>query len=363
MILTDLPIEILSMILLELQPNYTRIVDNFWFEESIQFPKQRYYNPQKGVEVELTEKNVWKNGYHKTIHTTYKMRSILLLISHVCQKFRRVALMHPFFSSLQLYRFLSKPKKTDICVRPILQLSQWIKTISNSVEGTRRLRTVILDPIVGKQKILAQDCKLILRKILNPDDVQDLILMLGWLALGDPIMIQEISRFNNVKRLYLKGEPDDTFHGFDNQAIRIFSKSFTCLTHLFIEGYGRGSYSWKIFKRLLEANPNIETLSIGFVRNEVELEDIGRVLPKLRVLTIQFDMYDFDSMQRFRSARSLTNRIVEPILKGGVKDIPSLETVYLYTFTLTEDSRTQIIESLLADVNYKNEHPKYSILK
>jgi hypothetical protein len=339
--LLELPNEILLMIFVELQPIYTPIIDDFWTQSTLAFPTQKYYNP-KTLEILDLQSGMWNKRYHKTVHTSYKNQPILLLLSHICQQFRRVAHMHPMFSSLQLYRFLAKPKPTSICIRPIMQLSMWIRTMSATVQETRRLRTVVLDPILGNQKMLAEDCVLILKKIANPDAVLDLVLMLGWLALGDKKLTQEICRFRNVQRLYLKGGiEDDVLHGFDNKAVKLFSKSFTKLTHLFIDGFGRGSFSWNALKLLLKANPNIKVLALGYVRDGILLDELAALVPNLRVLSIQFCDIVGHSSSLFPS------REIVPDIQGTLHDLPWLESVHFHQPPLIEADTHEIVQRLI----------------
>jgi hypothetical protein len=344
-----LPHEILLHIFLELQPLYAPIIDDFWIQSTLSFPTQKYYNP-KSLQVVEFQDGMWSKRYHKTIHTSYKNQPVLLLLSHVCQQFRRVAHMHPLFSSLQLYRFLAKPKATSICIRPIMQLSMWIRTMSTTVKETRRLRSVVLDPIVGNQKMLAEDCVLILKKIANPDAVSDLVLMLGWLALGDKKLVEEMCRFRNVQRLYLKGGvEDDVLHGFDNKALKLFSKSFTQLTHLFIEGYGSGSFSWNALRLLFKANPNLEVLSLGYVRDGILLMELADLLPNLRVLSIQF--FDIPSP----SGSLFPMREVLPEIYGTLRDLPGLQSVYFHEPPLLSVETREIVERLVQGTRFQSQ--------
>jgi hypothetical protein len=73
-----------------------------------------------------------------------------------------------------------------------------------------------------------------------PEKLETMIFSMGWFSLSDPSLLTWLGkRFPNVKKIYFKGvQSDGVLYGFDNKALKLMSRLFCHLTHLFIDGYG-----------------------------------------------------------------------------------------------------------------------------
>lgn len=307
-----IPNEILLMIFLKLQPFNFTVDDGRWTRST-----RHAHQYQK---------------YHEGIITT-RNSPVLLVLARVSKKFRAVAFMHPLFTKMQFYRLY--PNQIHWNLNEILNLSMWTQMIMKKWKHFHTNSIIIDHPHLTEMDVCTM-----LSKIAQPLKVRDIVLHLGWLCLGNPSLLQELKKFKKVQRLYLGGKPDPSvLRGFDNSAIVQLSKSFDSLESLYIEGYGGGSFTWLALRKLLLRNPSIQVLSLGYVRNGLDLTELGKILPNLTTLTIHFSsnpaanlmQHDNDWPGYFATlARGIENTRNElvPEIKGSLAGSSSLKNVY-----------------------------------
>lgn len=329
--MNKLPDEILLQVFIHCQPHFVLELDSLWLEPTHCTPdSQTWTNSETGKSLILSDDTMWDaKGYHSTIKRSYFHYPILQVVSSVSRKWNRVAAMHPFYSTLSWHYLIPKPLKC----KSAQFTSDWLKIARSLDVVTRNSRTIHLDLDRFNLSILPEDLLYLFLKLQRPHIVATLVISTSWITIGDPCIIKFICTcFPNLTRLYLRGQPfPGILHGLDNKALLSFSKSLHGLTHLFLGGYGGGSFSFKGLSRLLVTNSSITTLSLGYVRNGIDLNKLGIILPHLHRLTIQFetivtapDLLDEAMATLAMLSRAPVVHECVPILIGNLKNLTNL---------------------------------------
>jgi hypothetical protein len=222
---------------------------------------------------------------------------------------------------------------------------------------------VYLCPSLSNHLLLAQDIIILLDRIVYTDSVKTVVLSMGWLALGNPQLLKKViiailtqlATFNNVQMLFLKGNKENgVLHGLDNKAIR--SLPFHQLTHLFIDGYGSMTFSFKSFLSLLKRNPNLQVLALSKIRGPVHLDSIAKTCPLISCLTIHLLVTDciFDEDHLEDVAFILRARRQQPLdleLRGDLSLFHKLKSICFIEEESSKDKSRPVILRLLDSIS------------
>lgn len=237
----------------------------------------------------------------------------------------------------------------------MMQISQFLNVLCRNYgrKITRSMETIYLCPAHLNMMLLVQDVILLLEKIANPQHVTTIILYLGWMALGDKKLLSQLKRFTNVKKLHLRGRAEDgVFYGFDNAAIRSMAKSFSNLTHLFIQGHGMRSFHWSSLSVLLKRNAGITTLTLGKIRGVLDLKQLDLLCPLLETLTFYFHVdAEYPLQQRIDLREALRMQDLGLQLQGDFETgFKRLENLYFYEDHVTEWLSRSVISRLIQSI-------------
>ena len=350
--IANIPCELLLQIFLFLQPVYSPVFTGI-FEQDFPFTERWTPTP--------TSKEATK--YHPTIHLS-RGKPILLRLGQVSRQFRQAVGMHPFFYSLQFYLLAPFPSEKQFHLTAMLSLSQFIQAISRSYgrKLSKKIETVSICCSTNtsnkrrKVTLLVQDVLSLLSSIRNPLCVKNLVISLNWLALQDSNLTKTICLFENLERLYLRGVlENDILNGYDNTTLKAFEKSFSRLTHLFIDGFGPQTFTWKRLKRLLERNPNLKHLTLNGVRGVVDLQELSAACPNLTHLTVhlkaeeRFLEEEVDVIEALRIRRNIMLGIT---FTGDFSNssFPKLEQLVFYEEDVTAWISVDVIRRLLKTI-------------
>ncbi|KAJ3099876.1 hypothetical protein HDU97_002705 [Phlyctochytrium planicorne] len=156
------------------------------------------------------------------------------------------------------------------------------------------------------------------------------------------------SQFPNLKYLLLTGpRPKDILCSISNAEISsLCAQEFLKLSHLTLDGFGHGGFSWSALKKLLQhIKGTLKVLSLSNVRDGIHLTEISTLVPTLKSLTILFS--------RKRTVPALmetpeemptifSNSGLQPMLFGDLRGFVALETLVLafHPFVPSDESRT-----------------------
>ncbi|KAL5034139.1 hypothetical protein RTP6_002003 [Batrachochytrium dendrobatidis] len=382
--------EILLNVLLYIQPHVPLQTDSLWNEQTADprvsytawstMPLMHTSNPamqQYSNADQLSEpiqNNMFQlSGFHRNINRAINNQAPdMLIFGGVCRQWRRVTMLHSFWTELAWHRLL--PRRP--LHKPARDISQFLECMAAEPSRLVRIRHIHLDLLCWHHILESSRLSSILHRIHCPHRVHTVVLRMRWDANGDPNLIKTISkRFSHCNRLYIQGgqgyirgsqhmhkfnlnPTGGALYGLDNKAARMIARSMTHLTHLFLDGFGENSFSWSGFVRVLEANQAITSLSVGIVRNGIHLNDIARILPKLKQLSVQFHVKLPGSssfvMNNEQGPLGLhldfiahTNRKCVPHLYGDLNGFQSLECLAFHDTNGSEEMSSSIITRLL----------------
>ena len=298
--------------------------------------------------------------YHPTI-SSLRNRPALVRLGQVSRQFRRAVSLHPFWYSLSYHLLAPVPSPKQFALTSILQLSQFIQTISKSYGRliTKKVETLYFSCSSSQMNLLVQDLLTLCCLIKEPMAVKNIVLSLNWLTLCDKEFIEHLCRYKNVEKLYLKGIPEENvITGFDNQSIKLFEKSFYHLTCLFLDGFGGRTFTWKRLQKLLIANPTITELMLNKVRGVVDLMELSTSCPNLSKLTIHLkteERYlseEIDVLEALEIRRNMTLGLT---FSGDFssESFPNLLDLQFYEDDTTSWLSTPIIQNLLRSIPSK----------
>lgn len=286
------------------------------------------------------DKGLWRDQTFNAVKLKHS-RSIdaLWIFSTVCSRFRRIALMHAVWSDLNWHLLLGSDR-TRLYRRNVSEMFR----LFAKEKARLRIRRIHLD-LKAKSCIIDGDSLLsLLESIVEPERVEQIVISCEWLSLGDPKIINCISwLFPNCKRLFLQGGQSihsGVFFGLNDNAVRCLARRMHKLTHLYLEGFGGGSYSWNAFADLLQSNPDIQQLAISNVVGGVDLDKIATHCKDLHSLSIQF--YASNSGDE-----------CSPKLHGGLSEFHQLQYLAFFdsneTTAMSSSVITRIINTLPKD--------------
>jgi hypothetical protein len=159
-----------------------------------------------------------------------------------------------------------------------------------------------------------------------PQEVETLIAQIGWFTLGEMSVIKYLcTQFPKLKRVYLQGRKSiGVLYGFGDEALELMASHFHELTHLFLDGFGRSSFTFDSLSMLCMANPNLRVLSVGHVGYGIDLDRLAKAAPNLQVLTVQFKT-------------SNDRNSCLPSLTGSLSSFAHLEKVFFYDDYLSSE--------------------------
>nr|KAJ3420334.1 hypothetical protein HK105_005799 [Polyrhizophydium stewartii] len=237
----------------------------------------------------------------------------LVAFGQASRQLRRVSLMHPFWTELAWHRLL--PRRAAAAGEAMRDVTGFFVAMAAEPARLQRVSAVHLDlhrwNVVADGEALAR----IVRHIRRPERVHTVVLSMRWDACGSPDLIEAVAaRCTQCRRLFIQGgghavvrgagrgpygahagavshAPNGgALYGLSSAAVRQLAESMHHLTHLFIEGFGGASFSWRALLELLRGNPGITTLALGHVRDGVRLDVLSSTLPALEVLSVQFSI-------------------------------------------------------------------------
>ncbi|KAI8901988.1 hypothetical protein BC833DRAFT_575308 [Globomyces pollinis-pini] len=241
-----------------------------------------------------------------------------------------------------------------------MRISQFIKTIEKNKLIKFNQPDIVLDPILSNHDMICQDLCLLLDRVSNPEKVQAIVLVVGWLCLGDKTLLLKLTKFKNISTLFLKGKPDPSvLYGFSNSSLKLMAKSFGNLTKLFLDGYGGNNFTWLALVRLLKNNPKLECLSLNRVRNGINLTELMEICLNLKSLTIQFSIHiPINNNARFMEGddmallfHGLTNASHQliPELKGDLKSC-HLKEISFHNHMNSDRQSSEVIYRVLSSI-------------
>jgi hypothetical protein len=120
-------------------------------------------------------------------------------------------------------------------------------------------------------------------------------------------------------------------HGLDNHALKIMGQ-WNELTHLFVDGYGGGSFTMKGLSYIL--SPSLKSLSLGYVRHGIDFGVLADKCPNIETLCVTFSVPEpvmyMDNDCKVAALRRSTARECVPKLQGRIAELKHLKYVWLY---------------------------------
>lgn len=310
--LGSLPDELLQLILHFCQPTYIRHVLPLWECQSHRYNLiPQLWISSTAPPLALTSEMLYRNGFHSTFVRSYKSRPLLSILSQVSFRFRNLVYSHRHLlsnpSMILHQRLRIQSAKTPLSRPEFIPMS--------------KVKSLVLD-----SPLSLSDFKNIIGKI-EIASVESLVLVQKWDLFGSTLL-KSIASFSNLKRIYLKGIPTPSaFFGLDRRALRTLAK-LPNLTHVFLDGFGGGSFSFSALLDFLADKP-IEALSLGYVRQGINLDQLAVCLPNLRGLTIQFNVIEplthLDETDTVMNFIRRSRRVCVPTLQGGLFGLSKLE--------------------------------------
>ena len=228
--------------------------------------------------------------YHSSVKTNQNI-PVLLILSQVNRRWRKLVFtLHPFWKQLSHFHFYRLPLPKSNKLQHVINASLFLNNIWQNIPKMN-ITTVTLFPAIDNYYLKVQDLVCLLQKINDPLTVRKIYLICGWMALGDPLMIETLCTFTQVKHLYLEGVVEDgVLRGFSNRSIKRFAKSFSKLTHLYLDGMGGTSFCFKTLLFLLKANPDLEVLKLKNISGVVDFKLLHDACPRLKTLILELSL-------------------------------------------------------------------------
>jgi hypothetical protein len=340
----SLPDELLLEILLQCQPHYTLDLSNLWTLQTHIYPHltQHWLNKRTEKILVLSETGAkdtsimfGSTGFHSTLSLSYKRIPVLVILSQVSHRFRRLALSHPIHASLGWHYMLRRPHQPQ----GASVFAEWLELHAPHIPNLTT-SSIILDPELMRLDMLPRDVRALCRTTRRPELVHTLVMCMGWLTLGDHSLLKFLVHiFPNIKRLYINGRPSvGVLHGLDNRALKIMGQ-WNELTHLFVDGYGGGSFTMKGLSYIL--SPSLKSLSLGYVRHGIDFGVLADKCPNIETLCVTFSvlepvMYMDNDCEVAALRRSMARECV-PELQGRIAELKHLKCVWLYDSQGSED--------------------------
>ncbi|KAI8921803.1 hypothetical protein BC831DRAFT_475235 [Entophlyctis helioformis] len=397
----DLPDELLLQTLLYIQPNVPSQIDELWTQQTADPLRLRHVWPaapapsrsasssslpsaaaastdaQQQQQQQQQQKQRMHTdsaagpesafcrttGFHTAVgHVVGRRTPGLLVFGQVNRRFRRVSHMHPFWSDLAWHRLLPRQPGGPGQTSP-KQISAFFTAIAGEPARLFRIRRIILDLSLWHHSVDALVLTGIFKALPRPDRVDTIVLSMRWDTCGDLKLMRTIAnKFGHCRRLFIQGGQSGVggvLFGLDNRSLRFFTRSMSSLTHLFLDGFGGGSFSWTALNDLIKNNAGITALSIGHVRNGVRLDMIARMLPHLRSLSIQFLVFepslgsffqpdsDLDAARMYYEYLNRSRRQCMPQLYGDLSGFENLEHLAFHDFGGSREMSAPVIRRLL----------------
>ncbi|KAJ1345236.1 hypothetical protein BSLG_000750 [Batrachochytrium salamandrivorans] len=390
----SLPAEVLLEILLYIQPYIPLKTDYLWAEQTAD--PRRLYNDSSvcrhlggshdtpckvdSIASLKTSDDIMKNSRDKdrsflpgglplrTGGTNQKCMPSILIFGEVCQQWRRVAMLHPFWTELAWHQLL--PRRSFH--KPARLISSFLHCMAAEPSRLSRIRHIHLDLLPWNHILDVPDLVSILSRIAHPDRVHTLVLVMRWDACGDPQLIHNITKkFKQCTRLYIQGGQDrlrsgrcgsgmtgGALYGLNSKMLRIMTRHMKFLSHLFLDGFGGNCFSWKSLAGLLRENCGITSLSLGIVRGGIPLNQVAQLLPKLSSLTVQFHIVHFtaphllsgadpEASQQYYNYISLSRKEYAPRLYGDLSEFCALKCLTFHNSNGSEEMSLPLIDRLL----------------
>ncbi|KAI8999313.1 hypothetical protein BC832DRAFT_221124 [Gaertneriomyces semiglobifer] len=296
------PDEIVLSILLYLQPPYALAelpgTSTPWNEGRCNNVEEIWNSSLPGIKpLEVDARRFARNSFHPTIRVSLngegRRAPALICASHVSQQWRRVAFSHPFWTELAWHRLIKRPdcKPRSMHVR---NLDKFMRAMSESHYRMRRIRSVWWDLKSHGFAASLETLLEVLARIPDPTQVHTMVLDCPLIQVSDPKLLKVIaSRFTRLSRLHLRGVDDSTecYTGLASSDVRLLALKLepNTLTHLSINtGVAHGSMSWRSVKMILDSQPHITHLNLGYVKGGIDFEELSSALPNLASLGITF---------------------------------------------------------------------------
>ncbi|KAI8845404.1 hypothetical protein BC829DRAFT_491670 [Chytridium lagenaria] len=215
---------------------------------------------------------------------------------------------------------------------------------------------------------------------LNPGSVEEICVEVSWTAMADHEVLKIITmKFWRLSRLHLMGPrgrgvlfglgdddiqvlarqttPTSTTTSFVKHSFKPQRKSIQPtrpilqsntlpppLTHLNLDGFGQGGFTWDSFRSLVCQLPHLHTVSLSDVNPGIDLTDLSTLCPNLHSLCISFTMAVSDGGAPLESPlmhpRTLfAHPSVRPMLYGDLRGFKKLASLTLERHPYMEHPR------------------------
>ncbi|KAJ3217951.1 hypothetical protein HDU67_006979 [Dinochytrium kinnereticum] len=298
--------------------------------------------------------------FHPSISLSPSPRTILIptliVFGSVCRIMRKASFFHPFWTDLSWHRLLPLPRSPT-------EIPLGFFTTMCILERTARIRRVYLDLEPSKFTVAAGALTYVFER-LRPEQIKEIVIEVSWSTTADPSLLRSITcRFPNISRLHIMGSRargilyslgDDDLHALARTIPTPNKRPISAsipkplqapnpappLTHLSLDGFGRGGFSWHSLRHLIQkTSATLRHLALSDMRGGIDLTDLSRILPSLKSLCISFspsgsvggDEEDDDvALGVLRTPRAMfVNPKLRPLLLGDLAGFINLEALTL----------------------------------
>ncbi|KAJ3284391.1 hypothetical protein HK104_009970 [Borealophlyctis nickersoniae] len=296
-----LPDELVGEVFLWLQPNCVPLPEESWWLEGSVWAGFEYWTDTRNGKKLKCCPAVPQSQPYRNFRTVVPISSkqydqkyipALLAVAAVSRQWRAVSFFHPFWHDLAWQRLLENKVQNQFS-SAVRNTDDFFRTFTQDPRRLAAARRVYLDLSRWRRDLSADALAQVLESLPHPERIKCIVLDMGWAAVGHPRVAALLaSKFPAVRQLRVGGTHGaNSLYGLGSGALRTWANHWKggTLTHLSLEEMGEGmGFSWAALSELLRAHPTIEVLTLGFVRNGIDLTALATMLPGLRSLGILF---------------------------------------------------------------------------